>query len=107
MIPIWIFCNCNDNKEAEKIGRVLLDKRVISCFDIFPRDITVYWWPPASGKKEEGKGCLLTLETFEEKYSEICSLIKTLHSDKLPFISYIKLEGVSEEYTDWMKDEIK
>jgi periplasmic divalent cation tolerance protein len=107
MKAVWVLCNCNSREEAEKIGHAVLDKRLVSCFDVFKRKLAVYFWPPKSGKKEEAKGAMLILETFEEKYSEISSLIKSLHSDKLPFISYIKLEGVSEEYIDWMKGELK
>jgi uncharacterized protein involved in tolerance to divalent cations len=33
--------------------------------------------------------------------------VKSLHSDELPFISYIKLNGLSPELLSWIKDEIK
>ena len=107
MKPIWVLCNCNSREEAEEIGRSVLDKRLASCFDIFKRKLAVYFWPPKSGKKEEAKGALLVIETFEEKYSKISSQIKSLYSDQLPFIAYIKLEGISKEYLEWMKGEIK
>ena len=61
---IWILINCNSIKEAKFIGSEVLKKRVSTCFDIIPRHLTSYYWPPKSGKIETNKGATLILETF-------------------------------------------
>ena len=98
--------NCNSTKEAEKIGQKILKKRYCSCFDIIPRYLAVYFWPPKSGKIEKSKGATLILETFKEKYNLIKKEIKKNHSDKLPFIGFIEIKGLDKTYIDWIKNEL-
>ena len=102
---IRVLCNCNNREEAEEIGNAVLDGRIASCFDIFPRELTTYFWPPKTGKKESAKGALLVIESLVEHYEKIADLIKSLHSDELPFVGYIKIEGLSQKYLDWIKGE--
>lgn len=103
---IWILINCNKVSEADKIGRALLQKRLISCFDILPRIKAVYFWPPKSGKLEESKGAILVSETLPKNFNKIYKLTKQLHSDKLPFIGSMQIE-VKDEYYQWVKGEIR
>jgi len=104
--PIWILVNCNTKKEAEKIGRKILGKRHCSCFDIIPRFLAVYFWPPKTGKIEKSKGAILILETFKPKYNLIKKEVKKLHSDKMPFVGFIEIKGLDKEYIDWIKNEL-
>ena len=105
--PVWVLVNCNSNEEGAKIGRAILKRRLASCFDIFPRKLTEYFWPPKSDQIEKADGCLLIIETLENEFKNIASQVKKLHSDKLPFIGYIEIKGVSQEYLDWLNGEIK
>lgn len=102
---IWVLVNCSSFKEAKRIGTSLLKKRLISCFDIFSRQISMYFWPPRSGKFETAKGALLVLESLEEKYDAIFGEVEKLHSDKEPFIGYIPIFGLSKSFLNWIKEE--
>lgn len=104
---IWILVNCNSIKEAKLIGKEVLKKRLAPCFDIIPRHLAVYYWPPKRGKIETSKGATLILETFKGKYNSIAKEVKKLHSDKLPFIGFIEIKGISRDYINWMKGELK
>jgi len=107
MKVIWVLINCNSQNEAKKIGYKVLDLRLASCFDIFERKLTTYFWPPLTGKKETVKGALLILETTLNKYKKIKSQVEKIHSDKLPFIGYIEIKGTDIKYQKWLKGEIK
>ncbi len=104
---IWILVNCNSIREAQSIGKKILTKRFVACFDIIPRHSASYFWPPKSNKIETSKGATLILETFKSKYNSVAKQAKQLHSDKLPFIGFIEIKGVSKDYIDWMKGELK
>jgi periplasmic divalent cation tolerance protein len=104
---IWVLVNCNSIKEAKLIGTTILKKRLISCFDIIPRHLAAYFWPPKSEKIETSKGATLILETFKRKYESIEKEVKKLHSDSLPFIGYLEIKGLNSDYVKWMKGEIK
>lgn len=102
----WVLVNCNSTREAKKIGSKVLKRRLVACFEIIPRLYAAYFWPPKSGKVEKAKGVILILETIIENYSKIKRTIKTLNSDKLPFVGSIQV-NVSTEYFKWAKNEIK
>ncbi len=102
----WILINCNTVKEADDIGKILLRKRLISCFDILPRLKTSYFWPPKSGKIESGKGAMLVTESLKNKFINIKKEVMKVHSDKLPFIGAFNIK-VDKEYFNWVKGEIK
>jgi uncharacterized protein involved in tolerance to divalent cations len=99
--------NCNSINEARKIGNKILDQRFAACFDVFERNLTSYFWPPKSGKKEIGKGALLIFETTLSKYKKIKSEVGKIHSDKLPLIGYTEIKGTDIKYQKWLKGEIK
>jgi len=69
-----------------------------SCFDIFERKLSQYFWPPKSGKIETSGGCLLIIETIGDKYDYVAKEVKKIHTDKLPFIGYVEIKNVSQEY---------
>lgn len=104
---IWVLVNCNSVREADKIGKMLLKKRLVSCYDIIPRLKTAYFWPPKSKKIESGKGAVLIGETLPKNYSKIYKTVKKLHSDKLPFIGSSKIDNISGAYYKWVREEIK
>jgi hypothetical protein len=43
---ILVFVPCKNKQEAEKIGLVLVQKRLAVCSGFIPRMSSVYWWPP-------------------------------------------------------------
>lgn len=103
---IWVLCNCNSRDEARRIGEDILEARLGACFDVLPRKLTNYFWPPQSGKVEEGKGSLLIIQTIESKFEKIADLIEQMHSDELPFIGYVVVQGLSKTYLEWLKKEL-
>lgn len=104
---IWVVCNTNNIKEAEKIGKAALKARLCACYGIIPRIKSVYYWPPKSNRLEQSRGPLLTLETLPKHYQKISRLIKSLHSDQVPFIGQWKMENVSGGFYQWLAEEIK
>lgn len=104
---IWVLVNCNDVKEADNIGRNILEQRLAACFDIFSRYKTQYFWPPKSKKIETSRGCILILETLPKYFKKIEKLIKETHSDELPFIGSIEINNVHPDFVNWIKEELK
>jgi uncharacterized protein involved in tolerance to divalent cations len=54
-----------------------------------------------------GSGPLLILETLPKNYKKIISLVKSLHSDQVPFIGQWEMENVEKSFYNWLKAEIK
>ena len=104
---IWVIVNTNSLKEADKICKACLKKRLAACYGVIPRIKSVYYWPPKANRLETSKGPLLTLETFPKHYNQITKLGKSLHSDRVPFIGQWEIEEVEKDFYNWLKAETK
>ncbi|MDE2311675.1 MAG: divalent-cation tolerance protein CutA [Patescibacteria group bacterium] len=103
---IWVLVSTTSKKEAEKIGRAIIEQRLAACYGLYPKLKSVYFWPPKSDRLEESKGPLLVLETLPKHYARITSTVKKMHSDKLPFIGKITVDGIDKSFYNWMAREI-
>lgn len=104
---VWVLVNCNSLEEAEAIGDVVLKERQAACFDVFPRALTRYFWPPKKGKVEEAHGALLVLETLAHRMEQVQELVRARHSDELPFIGALRIEAVDPRFVSWMARELR
>jgi periplasmic divalent cation tolerance protein len=107
MKVLWILINCNSLSEAKKIGQIVLKKRLIACFDIFKRELSMYFWPASTNKIESAKGSLLILETLPGYFKKVEKEVKKIHSDKLPFIGSIDINNLDPRFMEWIKGELK
>lgn len=104
---ILIYVTCEDVKEAEKIGRHLLKKRLAGCINIFPEIKSFYWWPPKKGKIETSKESVLIAKTQDKLFEKVKQEIKKLHSYSVPCTFSIKVDKVNKPYLDWLIKETK
>ncbi len=102
----WVIVNCNSKKEAHTIGTALLKKRLVACFDVIPEREAVYFWPPKSGKIEKIKGSMLLCVSLPKKYKKIQAQVHAMHSDEVPFVGALVIDGVNKDYVRWLVGEI-
>ncbi len=95
---IMSYVTCKDNKEAKKISKNLLKKKLIVCANIFPIESMYYW----KGKLTEDKEVVLILKALDKNYKKIEEEIKKLHSYEIPFIGKINVK-VNKEYEYWAR----
>lgn len=107
MSVVWVVVSTTSLREADKIGRAVLKARLAACYGLYPKLKSVYFWPPASGKLEQSAGPLLVLETLPKNYQKISALIKKLHSDQLPFVGRLAIDGIGKVFYNWINNEIK
>jgi uncharacterized protein involved in tolerance to divalent cations len=107
MTIAWLLVNCNSIAEAKKIGRTALKKRLASCYDVWPRAVAEFYWPPQKNKIESAKGATLILVTLKPFIKRLAKVVEQEHSDTLPFIGSIKIEDVSPKYANWVKGELR
>ena len=89
--------------EAVKIGKDLLKKRVIACYNLIPVE-SVYWW---KGKIEEAKEFMMILKAQKEDYRKIESIIIQSSSYETPEVISVKPDKVNKSYLDWISAETK
>ena len=99
---ILTYVTCSNKKEAKRIGRVLVEKRLAGCVNIFPIE-SIYKW---KGKIVADKEVVLIIKTFAKNFKKIEKLVKKLHSYQTPCILSIAVNKVSKDYFDWFQKEL-
>jgi periplasmic divalent cation tolerance protein len=102
MKNIFVYITNPTKKEAEKIARHLLGKRLIACANIFPVE-SFYWW---KGKIENAKEFVLIGKTKEKNYERIIKEIEGIHSYSIPCVAKLPA-SFNGKYEKWLTDEIE
>lgn len=99
---IFVYITNENELEAKKIAKHLLEKRLVACANIFPIS-SMYWW---NGKIEETKEIVLIAKTAKENYNKVKAEVKKIHPYKIPCIIKIDVEA-NDEFEGWLKGELK
>lgn len=100
---ILVLTTCKNKKEAEKIGLVLLKKKLAACFLIIPQVSSSYRW---LGKIKKTNEAILLFKTLSKKFSDIEREVKKTHSYQTPLIVKIPVAAVNKEYLKWLEGEL-
>lgn len=100
---ILVYVTCKDVEQAQNISRVLLEKRLVACVNLFPVS-SMYRWKGSINNDAE---VVLILKTVKKKFKDIEKEIKKIHSYECPCIISIKVTDVNKEFLKFIKKEIK
>jgi len=101
---IIVFVTATSKKEAEKISKALLKKRLAACVNIVPGITSLFHW---NKKIERAKEFLLVIKTKSALFDKLAKTVKENHSYKIPEIVAMPLIKGSKEYLDWIGKETK
>jgi len=99
---ILVYITNPTKRVAEKIAKILLEKRLVACANIFEIE-SFYWW---ERKIEKAKEFVLIGKTIEKNYKRIKEEVEKIHPYEIPCILKIKAEA-NEKYLNWLKSEVK
>jgi periplasmic divalent cation tolerance protein len=91
-------------KEAIKISRDLLEKRLIGCANILGETKSLYFW---AEKLEENKEVAVLLKTTYENISEVIQILQDLHPYETPAILEIPVERSGEPFQKWVRESVR
>lgn len=102
-MTLLCFVTCKSAREAKKISKVLLEKRLIACASLLPKIESHYRWKGALAKGTETMLILKTRKGLEKKVSKT---ILDLHSYELPVIEFVDAKA-SEKVEKWIEKETR
>ena len=97
---IVVFVTCRSVKEAQQIGRTLVDRELVACANILGTPVqSIYRW---KNKIELADEVLLLLKSTRSRFAAVESAIRKLHSYDLPEIISLAIAAGSRGYLDWI-----
>ena len=97
-----LFLACANDKEADKITKTLLEKRLIICSKKMPIFSSFLWKRKINSSNE----ILLIMDSIEENFDKIESEVKKLHSYKTFVLTSLPVSQTNKEVRDWAKKEL-
>jgi len=99
---IIILTTCGSRKEAKKIAKSLLEKKLVACANIISRIESKFWW---KDKIDKAKEVLIILKTRNGNFKRIEKEIKCIHSYEVPEIIALPIVAGNKIYLDWLRKE--
>ncbi len=90
--------------EAESLAQAIIEANLAACVQLLPAMTSFYIW---ENKVQKDTEYLLLIKTLEAKFSELERFIQTNHSYDVPEIVAVSVEKVSEDYLNWMNENLK
>jgi periplasmic divalent cation tolerance protein len=97
---ITLFLTCADREEAQKIADKLLDEKLAACVKITDVKSSYLW----EGKKQQGEEVLMVIDSIEEKFDEIETTVRQLHSYNTFVLTAYPVIKASKDVEDWVRE---
>ena len=99
---IVIYITTGSANEAKKIGRTLVEEKLVACSNIISPIRSIYRW---QGKICDDKEALMVLKTRKSLFKQIVKRVETLHSYDVPEIIAMPITEGSSKYLSWLNEE--
>lgn len=99
-----VLTTAGSKEEAQKIARVLVERRLAACVNIIPQVESVYRW---QGGVEEAQEWLLVIKTRSTAVEGVFSAIRELHSYEVPEGISLSIESGSAAYLKWIDESVE
>lgn len=97
---LWL--TCANEKEATKITKPLLAKRLVACIHKIPVSSSFRW----QGKIDSSKEVLLVMDSHEDLFDEVEREVAKLHSYDTFVLESVNISKISKKAQNWLKSEL-
>lgn len=101
---IQVFTTTEKKEDAEKIAKVLLEKRLAGCIQLVGPIESTYWW---KDNVETAGEWLCFIKSKKTLYDELEKTIKEVHPYETPEIIAVPIISGSKDYLGWLNNELK
>ena len=96
---VFVYTTYPSIVEAERSGRVLVERRLCACVNILPGMVSHYWW---QGAIERGDEVVMIIKTRAGLAEAVGAAVKEMHSYATPAVLVIPIESVDPDYHAWI-----
>lgn len=95
----FLYVTTSSLEEAKKLAKILLEKRLCACVNLYPQVKSLYWW---EGKIDSSEETIMIVKTREALVFEVEKSILENHSYSCPCIVKIPVEPVFKPFEEWL-----
>ena len=99
---LYVLTNLPDDPSARKLGRTLVESRLVACVNLLGGVESVYRW---KGNVETASEVLVVIKTNASMYDRVQSLILEHHPYELPEIVAVPVVKGLVPYLQWIAAE--
>ena len=96
---VLVYTTWSSGVEAERAGRVLVERRLCACVNILPGMVSLYRW---QGAIERGEEAVMIVKTRASLAEAVRAAVRELHSYATPAILVLPVENVDPDYHAWI-----
>jgi len=96
---ILVLSTCASADEAEKLARLLVERRLAACVSVVPQARSYFRW---KGEVEMADECLLLIKSARELFEPLRAAIEAEHSYETPEVVAIPILAGARGYLNWM-----
>lgn len=89
-------------KDAEKLGRQLLEERLVACVNFIPHVKSLFWW---KGEIDHADEVLMVFKAPAKGIRRLKTRIAELHAYEVPEIVVLRVEDAWKPYAKWITQE--
>lgn len=98
---IGIIATLHKKEDAKRIGKGLLEKRLIACYNLWPIE-SAYWW---KGEILDDNETMMLLKSQPKHFEAIAEYIKHESGYEVPDIFLLKADQAVAAFDDWVNQE--
>ncbi len=100
---IVVLSTCASAEEAEKIARVLVEKRLAACVNVLAGVRSFYRW---KGALEDAAEWLLLIKSRRDLFTQLRAALEAAHSYEVPELVVLPIIDGSPAYLSWLDAEV-
>ncbi len=100
--PVLVYTTYPSLVEAERAGRLLVEKGLAACVNILPGMRSIYRW---QGEIEQADEVVMIVKTRETQKDAVAAEVKRGHSYDTPAILFLPTDGGTADYLQWIVSE--
>jgi periplasmic divalent cation tolerance protein len=97
-----LYMTASSLDEARRIGRALVEARLVACVNMIDGMTSIYWW---QGAVEEAAEVVVIAKTRRDLVDRAVATVKSLHSYSVPCVVALPIEAGNPAYLDWIAAE--
>jgi periplasmic divalent cation tolerance protein len=101
---IVVLSTCSSAEEAERLARMLVDRRLAACVSVVPGVQSYYRW---QGAIESAAEWLLLAKSSRDLFPALSAALEQAHSYELPEVLALPVVEGAANYLNWLASNLR